>query len=143
MNKLFFIFEKSILTNIVMPKICFNKNYFLLFILLFVTEVLIALYVHDDFIRPFFGDFLVVILIYTFGMSWIYCSKFKMALTVLILAFCIEFGQYFDWVHRLGLQDSKLANVVLGNSFAVADLVAYVAGFGFILLVEYWIESKK
>lgn len=126
-----------------MPNIRFNKNYFLLFMLLFVTEVFIALYLHDNYIRPFFGDFLVVILIYTFGMSFMDVSKFKMALAVLIFAFCIEFGQYFDWVHRLGLQDSKLANVVLGNSFAVADLVAYVAGFGFILWVEYWIESKK
>ena len=32
-------------------------------LLLLVTEVLIALYVHDSIIRPFIGDMLVVILI--------------------------------------------------------------------------------
>ena len=39
----------------------FNKTYFLLTILLFCTEVIIALFVHDNFIRPYFGDVLVVI----------------------------------------------------------------------------------
>jgi len=35
----------------------FNKTYGLLALTLFITEVLIALYVHDGFIRPTVGDF--------------------------------------------------------------------------------------
>ena len=33
-------------------------------VLLVITEVLIALYVHDDFVRPYVGDVLVVIAVY-------------------------------------------------------------------------------
>ena len=39
-------------------------------IILLITEVLIALYVHDDFIRPYVGDAIVVIVIYTFVRIW-------------------------------------------------------------------------
>ncbi len=40
----------------------FSSRYFILTLVLFVLEVLIAAFMHDDFIRPTFGDFLVVIL---------------------------------------------------------------------------------
>ena len=39
----------------------FNKHYFGLAVIILLVEVLIALYVHDDFIRPYLGDVLVVI----------------------------------------------------------------------------------
>ena len=126
-----------------MNSICFNKNYFLLFILLFFIEVLIALFVHDNFIRPYFGDVLVVILIYTFVMSFIKASKVQVAIVVLLFAFGIEMAQYFNFVALLGLQQSKLAKVVLGSSFAVEDLICYVVGIAFVLGMEYFFNRKK
>jgi len=111
-------------------------------VLLFLTEVLIALYVHDDFIRPFFGDVLVVILMYCFLMSFFRVSKIKMAVFVLLFAFSIELGQYCDLISILHLQNSKLARVVIGTSFAVEDLVCYVTGFLAILLAEYRLEIR-
>ena len=121
----------------------FNKKYLVLFISLFFIEVVIAFYVHDDFIRPYFGDVLVVILIYCFLMSFLTISKFKVALFVLVLAFFVEFAQYFNFVTHLGLQDSKLANIVIGNSFALEDLFSYVAGFVVIIMAEYVFNFKK
>lgn len=38
--------------------------YMLLFLALLATEVLIALFVHDDFVRPYLGDMLVVPVIF-------------------------------------------------------------------------------
>ena len=108
-------------------KIQFNKRYFLLFLLLFVIEILIALYVHDTIIRPYFGDVLVVILIYCFVLSFLIVSKIKTSICVLLFAFGIELTQYFNLVQHLGLQKCKLANVVMGNSFSVQDLACYVA----------------
>ena len=35
-------------------------TYFLVFTILLVTEILIALFVHDGFVRPYIGDVLVV-----------------------------------------------------------------------------------
>ena len=40
--------------------------YAIITLALLVVEILIALYIHDDFIRPYIGDVLVVIVIYTF-----------------------------------------------------------------------------
>ena len=121
----------------------FNRNYFILFILLFIIEVLIALYVHDNFVRPYFGDVLVVILIYCFLKSILNISKFKILIFVLLFSFSVEIAQYFNIVSLLGLQNSKLANVVLGNSFAFKDLFCYLAGFVVIIMAAYGSNFKK
>lgn len=115
----------------------FNVKYFLLTILLFLIEVAIALYVHDKIIRPYIGDVLVVILIYCFVKSFINSPVFKTALSVLIFSYVIEILQYFEYVKLLGLENSKLANVVMGNYFAGIDLLAYTAGAVLILFFEY------
>lgn len=62
-----------------------NKTYLILTIFLFVIEVLIALFVHDNFIRPYVGDVLVVILIYCFVKSFLDLPEFVLAIGVLLL----------------------------------------------------------
>jgi hypothetical protein len=42
----------------------FHKAYFILTFLLFLTEVLIVMFAHDNFVRPYLGDYLVVIVFY-------------------------------------------------------------------------------
>jgi len=138
LTKKYFLKENLLMNNLV-----FNKNYFVLFLLLFVTEVLIALYFHDNFIRPYFGDFLVVLLIYCFGMSFLNCNKYKMAIAVLIFAFMVEFAQYFNVVEQLNLQNSTIAKVVIGTSFSCHDLIIYVLAFLFIIGFEYVLAKKK
>lgn len=49
----------------------FNKTYFVFAIFIFFIEVLISLYLHDKIVRPYVGDFLVVILIYCFIKAFI------------------------------------------------------------------------
>lgn len=39
----------------------FDKKYFLAALFLLLTEILIALFIHDTFFRPYAGDFLAVI----------------------------------------------------------------------------------
>jgi hypothetical protein len=114
----------------------FNRNYFILTILLFLVETAIALYLHDNFIRPYFGDFLVVMLLYCFLKSFINLSVWVAAGLVLLFSFTIEIAQYFNMVEKLGLQHSKIARVVLGNSFAWMDLLAYVLGILAVISIE-------
>ncbi len=121
----------------------FNKKYFLFFILLFITEVLIALYVNDKFIRPYLGDVLVVILIYCFIKSFIKIKPLTAAITTLLLAYTIEFAQYFNIVERLNLSHSKLARTVIGIGFDVIDLVAYTSGIIITLLIEKFTTKKE
>ena len=114
----------------------FNRNYFILTILLFLIETAIALYLHDNIIRPYFGDFLVVILLYCFAKSFVNVSIWVAASLVLLFSFAIEIAQYFNAVEKLGLQHYKIATVVLGNSFAWMDLLAYILGILTVISIE-------
>lgn len=124
-------------------KFRFNRWYFLLAVLLFVTEVLIAAYLRDDFIRPYAGDFLVVILIYCFVRSFIQAPAVPVALAVLAFSYLVEGLQYLNMVEHLGLGHSRIANIVLGNYFTWADILAYTLGTGFVILVEKIKAARK
>lgn len=113
-----------------------HRGYFLATVILFITEVLIALFVNDNFIRPYIGDVLVVILIYCAIQSFFDTPVVATAIAVLIFSFVVETLQYFRIIAILGWQDNKLARVVIGTSFAWEDLVAYTAGIALVILVE-------
>lgn len=121
----------------------FKFPYFFLTVVLFVVEVLIALFLHDNFVRPYVGDFLVVILLYCFFRTFLKASVFKVAVLVLLISYVVEVLQYFKIVKLLGLQKSKLANIVIGNSFEWFDMVAYTLGILAVLLIEKLISKQK
>jgi hypothetical protein len=121
----------------------FNKKYFLLSILLFITELLIALFVHDSVIRLYAGDLLVVILIYCFVKSFLNIQAWPLATGVFIFACFIETLQYFKIVNQLGIQQYKLARIIIGTSFSWTDIVAYAAGLAIVLFFEQTTISKK
>ena len=121
----------------------FNRNYFTITILLLLLEIAIALYVHDNFIRPYFGDFLVVILLYCFLKSFVKVSVWVAAALVLVISFTIETAQYFNLVEKLELQHSKIAKIVLGNSFAWMDLLAYTLGILAVISMEKILFKTK
>lgn len=114
----------------------FHKNYFGLAILIFIIEILIALYVHDKIIRPYIGDVLVVIMIYCFIKSFLKLPVFSVAVFVLLFSFSIEFLQYLQIVEKLGLQNSTIAKTVIGTSFAWIDIFCYIAGICIVLISE-------
>ena len=121
----------------------FNKTYFGLSFILFLIEVLIALFINDSFIRPYLGDVLVVILIYCFIKSFFKLQVINLAVFVLFFAFTIEFLQYLNIVEKLNLENNKIAKTVLGTSFAWLDLVCYLIGIAIILLIEKYCSSTK
>lgn len=121
----------------------FDLKYFALTISLFIIETLIALYVHDNFFRPYFGDVLVVILIYCFVKSFLKLKVLTASILVLLFAFTIEFLQYLNIVEKLGLQSSKIARTVIGTSFSWADIISYVAGIVLVIIVEYFLRKEK
>jgi hypothetical protein len=121
----------------------FNKIYFTLTVLLFATEVLIVVYMHDGLIRPYGGDFLVVILIYCFVKTFIQSPVNITALSVLLFAYAVEVSQYFKLVVRLGLRDSKWANILLGNSFSWVDMLMYTLGILLVMAIENGLSLCK
>ncbi len=113
-----------------------NSKYMELAIVLFLTEAFIALYVTDAIVRPYFGDYLVVILLYCVLNSFWVADKTKIALAVLAFACVLEALQYFRIVELLGLGSYPMANVIIGTSFAWIDILAYTLGIITVLIVE-------
>jgi len=115
-------------------KLVFNKKFFLVFLALFFTELSIAIFVHDQFVRPIVGDVLVILLMYVFVRAFFDVRNYKLlAGCILLIAYLIELGQYFDLVSRLGLTDSRIAITIIGTSFDWKDILAYTIGFGLVL----------
>ena len=107
----------------------FNLKYFLIFISIFIIEVVIAVYVKDNFIRPYFGDYLVIFLVYYFLLSFIKADKNKIALGVLIFAFTVEVIQYFQILSYFNLEKNRILRIVAGNTFSFEDLIIYTMAF--------------
>lgn len=120
----------------------FDKKYLYLTLLLFVIEVCIAVFFNDSFIRPFVGDVLVVILIYCFVKSFWQIKPGILALSVFVFACVIEILQYFNFVKVLGLENYKVAVVVLGSSFDWKDIIAYAIGSATVLWLETSISKR-
>jgi hypothetical protein len=114
----------------------FQKTYFFLALLIFMIEVLIALYIHDDFIRPYVGDFLVVILIYCVLKSIWNTSYLVVAVSTLLFSYFVEFTQYLKLINLLGWQNSRIAPLFLGTSFSWIDIIAYTLGIALVLIIE-------
>ena len=114
----------------------FNRRYFVLAVLILAIEILIAKFAHDEIIRPYVGDLLVVILIYCFIKSFLNTPVLTTALSVLIFSYAVEILQYFHAVNRIGLQNSKIARIIMGDSFEWIDLVAYTIGIVVVIYTE-------
>lgn len=113
-------------------------KYLLIAFLLLVIEILIALFVHDKIIRPFGGDFLVVIFLYCLLRGLLNKSSLHIAGYVLLFAFAVEVSQYLNLIDVLGLGDNKIATLILGNRFSWGDMLVYTLG-----VAMAWFIDKK
>ena len=112
-------------------------------VVLFLTEVSIALFIEDSVVRPFIGDVLVVVLIYCFLRIFLNLNYWKTAFGVLLFACLIEILQYFDYVKLLGLEQNRVLSVALGRTFELLDFIAYFAGFLLIILTESFYKYNR
>ena len=100
--------------------------YLSLSIILFLIELFIALFVHDRFIRPYFGDVLVVILVYC-AVRVIFPEKPKLLpIYVFIFAVLVEVSQYLDLAELLG--GGVILSTIIGTSFSWLDILCYFVG---------------
>lgn len=114
----------------------FHPKTLLIALFIFILEVIIALYIHDQIIRPYVGDILVVVLIYYFIKAFLKIKPLYIAIFTLILAFTVETLQYFKFIKIIGLQNSTLAKVLIGTSFSWVDMLCYIIGFGCLFLMD-------
>ena len=120
--------------------LCYNKTkavmalkrlrliYGCLFCGILLTEILIALFVKDDFVRPYVGDVLVTVLICAFCRIFIPQKVVALPILVLLFAVAVEIGQYFDIVKLLNLENNRLLSTLIGRTFSTADILCYAIG---------------
>ncbi|MDG2074375.1 MAG: DUF2809 domain-containing protein [Polaribacter sp.] len=107
-------------------------------VLLFVIELVIATYVHDQFIRPFVGDVLVVMLLFSFVRIFYKGNARNLGFGVLLFAFAIEISQYVELIKILGIEQHKIATIILGTTFNWIDIAAYILG----AIVSVYLDKK-
>lgn len=115
--------------------------YLLATIIFLLIEIVIALYVRDSFVRPYMGDMLVVIVVYTFLRIFIPEKVKILPLYIFLFAVSVEVMQYFSVVEMLGLKNNRFMSVLIGSTFDIRDIVCY--GIGCLLLGIYeWFQWK-
>ncbi|SFS11724.1 DUF2809 domain-containing protein [Sphingomonas jatrophae] len=92
------------------------------------TEVAIALCVHDRIIRPHVGDSLAVVLVYLTLRASTPLGVGASVLAALVVACAVEVSQLFQLVDAIGLGHLPAARVILGTGFDLLDFFAYAAG---------------
>lgn len=115
----------------------FNKVYFIAATALFMAEAFIAAFMHDAFIRPVFGDFLIVILVYCGLKSAISISYQRALIISLIFSYVVEALQYVHLISLLGWDKCLAAHLILGSGFSWIDVLAYTLGAATVWLIEY------
>lgn len=116
-----------------------NIKYLIAFIILFLNEVGIALFINDRIIRPYIGDILVIIIMYTFIRSFIKKPIRFLPIYLFIFAAFVEVIQYFNILEVMGLQNIKILSIIFGSTFDVQDILCYLIG-SIILII--W-ENRK
>ena len=118
-------------------------TYLLSFVVIFILEILIALYVNDRFIRPYGGDVLVVILLGCLYRSIRPRGSLWLSGGIFLLAVGVEVAQYFNFVELIGLGHIDFFRVLMGTSFAWADIWSYAAGCAVFLAADWLLQRKR
>lgn len=106
------------------------------FIIIFILEILIALYVDDLFIRPYGGDILVTALLCCGVRIFIPRGVRTLPIWVFLFAAAVEVGQYFNFVDLIGLGNIEFFRILMGTSFSFIDIICYAAGCALFFICE-------
>lgn len=114
-----------------------RKIYVITFFCLLLTEIIIALYIHDNIIRPYFGDILAVILLYCFVRIFMPYGCRILPIYLFLFASGVEILQYFNIVEKLGLGDRIFFKILIGSVFDIKDILCYAAGCTILIIYEF------
>ena len=105
-------------------------------IALLALEVLIALFVRDEFVRPYVGDVLAVAFVYAALRAATPLGLLPALALTLAIALGVEIAQALNLLDAIGLRDNAVARTVLGGVFDWTDLAAYTAGAVLVIVAE-------
>lgn len=105
---------------------------------LLATEILIALFARNNFVRGSLGDVLVVVLIYCAARG-AFPARPKphwLALCVFLFACAVEALQAVHIAALLGLGNIPILATIIGANFSWGDILCYLAGCSVVGLGE-------
>jgi hypothetical protein len=117
-------------------KLRLNRGYLVCSLVLIGVEVFIGVRMHDRIVRPYGGDYLVVILLYCLIRTCADIPILTTAVFVLVFSYAVEVSQYFHLADHLGLRAPSLARTLLGTYFTWTDMLAYTLGILTVLGIE-------
>jgi Protein of unknown function (DUF2809). len=117
--------------------------YLALTVLIAAIEVFIALYAHDRFVRPYGGDILVVVAVYTLVRVFLPEGCPLLPLWVFLFAVAVEVLQYCRITKLLGVADNRFLRVLLGGYFDRKDIVCYGVGCAILAAVELYFWKRR
>jgi len=106
-------------------------------------EIFIAARMDDPIIRPYGGDFLVVILLYCMVRTVLHTPVLPTALAVLLFAYLIETLQYFRLADRLGLKPHSIPRTLVGDYFTWTDIISYTLGIITVIILERYAGRNR
>ena len=95
--------------------------YIIASVVLLSVEIVIGLFVHDTFVRPYIGDVLVTVLLCCLGRIVFLYWRF-LPLAVLIFSVSVELLQLAELDELLGIQGSVFG-IIIGSTFDIADII--------------------
>ena len=113
-----------------------------IFVLLFAVEIIIGMYVHDSFVRPYVGDMLVVILLWALVRIFIPRKAVWLSGAIFVFSVLVELTQLIPLADFLGIEN-RLVRVLMGTSFAVGDIFVYAAGCAVTAVVDIAVFRHK
>jgi hypothetical protein len=113
-----------------------NLKYLVIFIIFFTLETLIAIFIHDTIIRPYIGDILVIVLVYSFIRIFLKKKIKLLPVYVFLFAAIVELSQYFNLVEVLHLNKNKVLSIMLGSTFDIKDIICYFLGMILVFLYQ-------
>ncbi|HEY4336952.1 MAG TPA: DUF2809 domain-containing protein [Puia sp.] len=121
----------------------FHWFYFLMTLLILAVELYIAEYTHDAIIRPYGGDYLCVIFLYTLIRTFWDLPPRPLALWIFAFACFVEVTQYFHLADRLGFTRPSFIRTLMGYTFTWVDIGCYALGIATVLLIEKIFQKNE
>jgi len=107
------------------------------------AEACIALFVHDNFVRPYLGDVLAVVLVHCAVRVILPGKPRLLPVYVFLFACAIEAAQYVRLLDLLGLGHVPLLRVIIGGTFDWRDILCYAVGCAAAALAELFLYLRK
>lgn len=120
-----------------------RMRYALLFTMGMILEILIGMFVHDRLIRPYVGDILVVMVIYSFVRIFFPEKPRNLSLYVFLFAVFVEILQGTGMSEIPWIAEHRVLKIALGSTFDWADILCYAVGCAAACGAERWRQKAS